>query len=101
MCIRVRHIFTVLTPATLVLCMPTSFADTGTLNNASLASASNIDRVIAALQRKIENGSKAFWILPRIVRSSDEDCDRGSVQQRYKILVDQFGKEGLRECTEE
>ena len=72
---------------TLLASQARSFVET------TITSASNIDRVIAALQRKIENGSKAFWILPRIVRSSDEDCDRGSVQQRYKILVDQFGKE--------
>lgn len=58
----------------------------------TITSATNIDKAIAALQRKIEN-SKAFWILPRIVRSSEDDCDRGSVQHRYKILVDRFGKE--------
>ena len=60
----------------------------------TIASTEDIDRVVSALQNKINSGSKCFWVLPRIGDSEKDDPDsqKACLESRYRALVDIFGE---------
>ena len=57
-----------------------------------IASTDEMNRVISSLENKIDEGSKCFWVLPRIGESEDPDSQQASVEKRYRELVDIFGE---------
>ena len=57
-----------------------------------------VDKVVAVLRSKIENNSKAFWVLPRIDPNQKDDAEDGlsqhsNVMARHNALVEALGRE--------
>lgn len=59
----------------------------------TITTADNIDKLVAVLQTKIKNGSKCFWVLPRIevTDTDDSSSQQSSVLDRYAMLTEVFG----------
>ena len=60
----------------------------------TIVSLDNVDKVLAVLKKKVEAGSKCFWVLPRIMGSESEDKEdkqQSNVVDRYNALVDILG----------
>lgn len=63
----------------------------------SIVPSESLSKVLTVLTKKVEEGSKCFWVLPRIEREAgdtDEDStsDLNNVEDRYKMLVELFGE---------
>jgi ATP-dependent DNA helicase RecG len=66
----------------------------------TITSTDNLEKVVSVLQTKIKNGSRCFWVLPRIggnETDNDEDTSSGpsSVLDRHSMLTDIFGTETI------
>jgi ATP-dependent DNA helicase RecG len=65
----------------------------------TITSSEKLESVLSVLGTKIQEGSKCFWVLPRIVRSEDSDggdgdsISRPTVIERYSMLKNRFGEE--------
>lgn len=63
----------------------------------TITTADNLYRVISVLQTRVENGSKCFWVLPRIggneTEKEDSSSGSSSVLDRHSMLADIFGTE--------
>lgn len=63
----------------------------------TIASSDDLDKAVMVLKHKINSGSKAFWVLPRIGISADDYADeeentqQSNVLSRYKLLADELG----------
>jgi ATP-dependent DNA helicase RecG len=64
----------------------------------SIVPSDSLEKVMAVLKMKIDQGSKCFWVVPRIERSKADDTgddstsDLNNVEDRYKMLVEHFGE---------
>lgn len=64
----------------------------------SIVSSDSLDLVLTVLKKKIEQGSKCFWVVPRIERNKevstagDFTTDLNNVEDRYNMLLEQFGE---------
>lgn len=54
---------------------------------------SKIDEVVAALQRKIENRARAYWVCPLVEET--EKVDLAAAKARFESLQEIFGKENV------
>ena len=65
----------------------------------TIVSSDMLEKVLSVLGSKIQEGSKCFWVLPRIVRTEDNDegdgdsVSRPNVIDRYNMLKNIFGQE--------
>lgn len=65
----------------------------------TIVSSDMLEKVLSELGSEIQEGSKCFWVLPRIVRSKDSDegngdsLTRSNVIDRYNMLKNIFGDE--------
>ena len=67
----------------------------------TIVSSDRLDQVLSVLDTKIKEGSKCFWVLPRIGLSRSEDNDEGdgdsatslNVISRFNMLKTMFGEE--------
>jgi ATP-dependent DNA helicase RecG len=65
----------------------------------SIVPSDSLDKVLSVLGKKVEDGSKCFWVVPRIERNNDDGTaddsisDLNNVGDRYKMLVETFGEE--------
>ena len=59
----------------------------------TISTADNLEAIVGVLKSKIDNGSKAFWVLPRIgEKETDEQGDsKGSVISRHAMLAEMLG----------
>ena len=60
----------------------------------TISTADNLEAIIAVLKRKIDNGSKAYWVLPRIGESEIDGTwdSKGSVISRHAMLANMLGE---------
>jgi ATP-dependent DNA helicase RecG len=65
----------------------------------TIVSSDMLQKVLSVLGSKIQEGSKCFWVLPRIIRSEENDegdgdsVSRPNVVDRYNMLASIFGEE--------
>jgi ATP-dependent DNA helicase RecG len=50
-----------------------------------------LDRVIAAIERALEDGERLYWVCPRV--EADEDSDIAAALQRHEALRERFGSQ--------
>ncbi len=64
----------------------------------SIVPSNSLEKVLTVLKTKVEQGSKCFWVVPRIERNKADDTgndstsDLNNVEDRYKMLVERFGE---------
>jgi ATP-dependent DNA helicase RecG len=64
----------------------------------TIISSDNLQMVLTVLEKKIEQGSKCFWVVPRIDGNEEFDSAEpnsflNNVEDRFKMLVDKLGEE--------
>lgn len=52
---------------------------------------SDLDAVIAALRRAVDDGAQVYWVCPLVAES--EEVDATAAEERYEALVGHFGKD--------
>jgi ATP-dependent DNA helicase RecG len=61
----------------------------------TITTSDNLNKIISVLQNKIDNGSKCFWVLPRIGENTalddDLETNHDSVLGRHKMLTEELG----------
>ena len=51
---------------------------------------SRLDRVVAGIQRSVDNGARVFWVCPLV--EENEQLDLAAAQERHSTLVQVFGE---------